>query len=116
MKEIEAKMLSYLGLAARAGQVTVGVTLVCEALKRRAASSKKEQAVVLFSADASPATKKRILDRTAYYGVPAAALSLDGEALATAVGKRGASVAAVLVSEAHLAAEIVALHRNASAT
>ena len=110
MKQIEEKALAYLGFAARQGRVTVGTQLVAEALKHRAGSKKQEQVVALLADDASPATKKRIKDRTAYYGVPLVGLSLDGEALATAVGKRGGVVAAVLVTEPHLAARITELY------
>lgn len=112
MKEIENKALAYLGLAARAGRITVGVPLCCEALKKRASSAKKDTVVLLFAADASAATKKRISDRTAYYGVSAFPLSIDGDALATAVGKRGGTVAAVLVSEPHLALAIAKLYQT----
>ena len=40
MRENEKKALAYLGLAARAGRVTVGVPLCCEALKKRTGSKK----------------------------------------------------------------------------
>ncbi len=110
MREHEKKALAYLGLAARAGRVTVGVTLCCEALKKRASSVKKPPVIVLVASDASDATKKRITDRAAYYGVSVIALSVDCAALATTVGKRDGSVAAVLVSEPSLAQAIGALY------
>ncbi|MBQ3064364.1 MAG: hypothetical protein IJC99_06160 [Clostridia bacterium] len=112
MRENEKKALAYLGLAARAGRVTVGVPLCCEALKKRTGSKKITPVVVLFAADASAATKKRIVDRTAYYGVTAIELSLDCGALAGAVGKQDGSVAAVLVSEPNLARAISALYQK----
>ena len=110
MRENEKKALAYLGLAARAGRVTVGVPLCCEALRKRAHSAKSTPVILLFAADASAATKKRIADKTVYYGVAAIELSLDCKALAAAVGKQGGSVAAVLVSEPSLAQAIGALY------
>lgn len=110
MRENEKKALAYLGFAARAGRVTVGVTLCCEALKKRASSAKSTPVVLLFATDASDLTKKRIADKAAYYGVTAIELSLDCMALAAAVGKRDGSVAAVLVSEPSLAQAICALY------
>ena len=115
MRENEKKALAYLGLAARAGRVTVGVPLCCEALRKRAGSTKKEPVILLFAADASAATKKRIADKAAYYDVTATELSLDCTELATAVGKRNGSVAAVLVSEPHLALAITELYQKEEA-
>ena len=112
MRENEKKALGYLGLAARAGRVTVGVPLCCEALKKRANDKKSTPVILLFASDASLPTKKRITDKAAYYGVPLVALSLDCAALAVAVGKRGGSVAAVLVNEPSLALAIGALYET----
>ncbi len=112
MRENEKKALGYLGLAARAGRVSVGVPLCCEALRKRANDKKSAPVVLLFASDASGATKKRITDKAAYYGVPLVALSLDCAALAVAVGKRGGSVAAVLVNEPSLALAIGALYET----
>ena len=111
MRENEKKALAYLGLAARAGRVTVGVPLCCEAMKKRAMSAKKQPVILLFASDASDATKKRIADKTAFYGVTAIALTLDCAGLAHAVGKRDGNVAAVLVGEPSLAQAIGALYQ-----
>ena len=112
MNEAERKALSYLGFAARAGRVSIGVPLCCEALKKRDSGAKKDPVIVLFASDASESSKKRIKDRTTYYGVAAREISVTCEALATAVGKRGGSVAAVLVSEPSLATAISALYEE----
>lgn len=108
MKGIEEKALSYLGFAVRAGRVVIGVSLVCEALKKSVAG--KVPRVVIEAADTSDNTHKRITDRTAYYHVPTVRLSLDGEALAVAVGKRGGTIGAVGVTDESLAAAIAALY------
>ena len=110
MKGNEEKALSYLGFAVRAGRVVIGVALVCEALKKAPVSGGKSPRIVLEAADTSANTHKRIADRTAYYKTPTIRLSLDGGALATAVGKRGGTVGVVGVTDASLAAAIAALY------
>ena len=108
MKEIERKALSYLGLAVRARRAVIGVSLICEALKKAKDGGRPQ--LVIEAAGTSPNTHKRIADRTAYYQTPVVCLSLDGEALATAVGKRGGTVGAVGVTDPNLAAAIAALY------
>ncbi|MBR2010464.1 MAG: 50S ribosomal protein L7ae [Clostridia bacterium] len=110
MKQIEAKALSYLGFAVRARRAVIGVALVCEALKKAPNGSEKAPLIVLEAADTSANTHKRIADRTLYYKTPAVRLSVDGGALATAVGKRGGTVGAVGVTDQNLAAAIAALY------
>lgn len=102
--ETEKKALSLLGFAAKAGRVTVGLPLTCEAL--RSARNEKRPQLVLLAADAAANSTKRITDRTQYYKVPLCHLQADGETLALAVGKRGAGVAVVGVTEPHLAAAV----------
>ena len=104
----EEKALRYLGLAAKAGRVIVGVPLICTALQKQA--SGKTPLLVLSAADASENTKKRICDRTAYYGLRHIALEATAAGLAMTVGKRDGAVAAVGVSEPWLAAAIAALY------
>ena len=106
--EIERKALAYLGFAARAGRVTVGVPLICESMKKGVRG--RSPLIVLAAADTSANTKKRIADRTAYYKTPLVELACNGEALALAVGKRGGTVGAVGVTEPSLAAAIAALY------
>lgn len=108
MTEIEKKALAYLGFAVRARSACIGVPAICEALKKAARG--KTPLVVLEAADTSQNTHKRVLDRTAYYKVATVRLSLDGAALAAAVGKQGGTVAAVGVCDTHLAAAITALY------
>ncbi len=108
MKGMEEKALAYLGFSVRAGRVVIGVSLVCEALKKAPAG--KTPRIVLEAANTSANTHKRIADRTAYYKTPAVQLSLDGEALAIAVGKRGGTVGAVGITDEGLAREIAMLY------
>ncbi|MBE6555081.1 MAG: hypothetical protein E7663_02435 [Ruminococcaceae bacterium] len=107
MRENDKRALSLLGFAARAGRLTVGVPLLCEAMRK--GTRGKTPLLVALACDASPNTKKRILDRTAYYGVRLVRLEVDTAALALAVGKREGAVAAVGVTDPHLASAIGAL-------
>ena len=99
------KLLGLLGLATRAGGVVIGVNLVCDAL--RDLPHGKHVRVVAEAADTSENTHKRIGDKTAHYGVPLLRLAVSAEALANAVGKKGAAVGAVGVTEPHLAKAIL---------
>lgn len=110
MKEIEKKALAYLGFAVRARRAIIGVPLICEALKKTLNGRENAPFIVLEAADTSPNTHKRITDRTTYYNTPSVQLSLDGEALATAAGKRGGTVGAVAVTDINLAVQIAALY------
>ena len=102
------RALGLLGLAARAGRVTVGVPLICAALQK--GKPGKGVTLVLEACDASAGTKKKIGDKCAYYGVRLIELPVDCGRLALAVGKREAAVAAVGVSEPNLAAAIQELY------
>ena len=98
------RAMRLLGLAARAGRTVVGVPLICTALQRGAKD--KTPLLVVEAADSSANTHKRITDRTMFYGVRTVRADVDCAALALAVGKRDALVAAVGVTEPHLAKEI----------
>ena len=100
------RALRLLGLAARARALTVGVPLICTALSR--AAKGKTPLVVLCADDCSENTKKRITDRTAFYGVELIPLPLSCAQLAHAIGKKEALVAAVGVTDQNLAAAIAA--------
>ena len=97
MKSDENRALLFsLGLCAKAGKLIYGVPMVCEALKKQ-----KSVVAVFSAADNSPNSAKRLSDRCTYYGVPLYTLSLDGETLASAVGK-GARLAALAVTDQNL--------------
>lgn len=101
------RVLSYLGLAAKAGRVIVGVPLITTALSR--AQKGKTPLLVIEASDTSEGTHKRITDKATYYNVPALRVEADRQRLALAVGKREAEVAAVAVCEPGLAEAIVAV-------
>ena len=102
--ETERRVLGLLGLAARARRLVIGASQVCEAL--RGATRDKIVLAVIEAGDTSAATHKRLCDKTSYYHVHHARLSVPATALGAAVGKKEAAVAAVGVTEPHLAAEI----------
>ena len=110
MPEREERILKFLGLAAKAGRTVVGVPLICTALQQ--AKKDKTPLVVLLAGNCAANTKKRITDRTAFYGVPLVELQTDTEALALFVGKRDAAVAAVGITEQHLAGAILAIQKE----
>ena len=98
------RALRLLGLAARARALVIGTPLICTALSR--AVKGKTPLVVLCAGDASANTKKRIADRTAFYGVACITLPLSCAQLAHTIGKKEALVAAVGVTDENLAAAI----------
>lgn len=104
-EQADRKILGLIGLAARARRVCVGVPLCCTAMAKGGAAA---PLAVVIAADAAQNSAKRIKDRCAFYGVPAVNTRADTLALAAAVGKRDAAVAAVGITEPHLAKEIVA--------
>lgn len=99
-----APILGLVGLAARAGGVTFGVPLTLEAM--RSGKDGRRPLLVLAASDVSENTRKKITDKTAFYGVPLHWLDESTEALANAVGKRGSLLSAVGITEPHLAQEI----------
>ena len=94
----EAKLLSSLGLALRAGAAVVGVPLICTAMKKGGA---KAPIMVFEASDSSENTHKRISDRCAFYGVKQIRLECGGMVLAAALGK-SSPVAAVAVTDANI--------------
>ena len=103
------RTLGLLGLATRAGRVIVGVPLICTALPQKGS---KRPLLVLVAGDASAATQKKITDKCSFYGVRQITLPTDCEQLALTVGKRGAAVAAVGITEEHLATAIEELYND----
>ena len=81
------KLLSMLGLSARAGRLVSGVQAVEIALK------KGECKLVVVDDDASQATKKQIQDACAHKKTPY--ITVSASSLADAIGKSGRMIAAV---------------------
>ncbi len=89
--------LSALGLAKKAGKLTVGTPLVCKAI-----SSKHPPALTVLSAHASDNTKKRLYDKCEFYNVPIYELDADTEEISAALGGE-ARVAVCAIGEQGLA-------------
>ena len=100
------RALRLLGLAARARALVIGTPLICTALSK--GMKGKTPLLVLCAEDCAPNTKKRITDRTAFYGVELQTLPLTCAQLAHVIGKKEALVAAVGVTDQNLAAAIAA--------
>ena len=92
------KLLSTLGLCARARKLITGTPMVCEALRQ---GGKAPVLAVLEASDTSDNTHKKLSDKCAYYKIPLYRLPADTAALGRAIGKTGA-VAAVGVTDANL--------------
>ena len=93
----EEKLLSTLGLCARARKLVMGTPMVCEAMRDK----KTPVIAVLEASDTSANTHKKLTDKCAFYGVPHYRLTADTARLGRAVGKAGA-VAAVGLTDQNL--------------
>ena len=91
----EQKLLSNLGLCARARKLIFGVPMICEAMRKGGNNS---PVLIIEAADTSENTHKKIADKAAYYKVRTVRLNCDGATLASALGKTS-SLAAVAVTD-----------------
>ena len=91
----EDKLLSTLGLCARARKLVTGTPMVCEAMRDR----KTPVIAVLEASDTSAGTHKKLSDKCAFYGVPLFRIAADTERLGRAVGKSGAVAAVGVIDE-----------------
>ncbi len=91
----EERLLSALGLCARARKLIFGVPMICESMKR---GGKNSPQVIFEAIDTSENTHKRIADKAAYYGVRTVRLNCDGATLASALGKTS-SLGAVAITD-----------------
>ncbi len=98
MSGTDEKLLSTLGLCARARKLVMGTPMICEALR---AGGKTPVLAVLEAADTSENTHGKLISKCAYYRVPHHRLTATTAELAHAVGKTGA-VAAVGVTDENL--------------
>ena len=94
----EEKLLSTLGLCARARKLVMGTPMVCEALR---AGGKSPVLAVVEASDTSENTHGKLVSKCTYYRVPHYRLTVSTERLARAVGKTGA-VAAVGIIDMNL--------------
>ena len=93
----EEKLLSTLGLCARARKLVLGTPMVCEALRRD--MGRNPILAVVEASDTSENTHRRLLSKCTYYRVPHYRIAADTLLLAHAVGKTGAVAAVGVVDE-----------------
>ena len=88
------RFYGMLGFAMRAGRVIIGTDLVCAAMAKKGA---KKPSLVLFSSEASDATKKKITAKCEFYAIE----SLEIDAMPEELGRRlGKSFAPVVLGVA----------------
>ncbi len=86
MTELEIKkLLTTLGLCAKARKLIYGTEQICEAMK-----AGKGVCMIVEASNTSDNTHKRLTDRAAYYGVRLVKIEADTEMLGASVGKRSA--------------------------
>lgn len=93
--ERKKKLLSSLGLCAKAGKIIFGVPMICEALRNGKDNSSM---LIIEASDTSDGTHKRIADKSSFYQVRTVRIDCDGATLASALGKTS-SLAAVAIKD-----------------
>ena len=96
------KLLSLLGFAARARRLVFGTELC------RTAARAGQISLVVIAADASPNTKKRVVDACKYYGCDVCQSAVPSSILASRLGKSGVT-AVVGLNDHNFIAGITAL-------
>lgn len=94
----EDKLLSTVGLCARARRLVMGTPMVCEALRH---GGKAPVLAVLEASDTSDNTHRKLVSKCSYYRIPLYRIAAPTAGLAKAVGKAGA-VAAVGITDPSL--------------
>ena len=97
------KLLSTVGLCARARKLVMGTPMVCEALRK---GGKFPPLAVLEASDTSDNTHARLTSKCAFYRTPLYRLPVSTDELGHAVGKSGL-VAAVAVTDPQLLRALV---------
>ena len=90
------KLLSTIGLCARAGGLIFGTPMVCQALQKKIAVL-----AVLEASDTSDNTHHKLSSKCTFYNVPLYRISATTEELGRCIGKTGA-VAAVGITHTGL--------------
>lgn len=95
----EMRVRGMLGFAMRAGALVIGSDAVALAM------AKGKIRMALIANDASPASKKRIVTKGEFYGIPVREIPVCREELGRLLGKT-TTPAAVAVTDARFAEEI----------
>lgn len=91
---MDNRILTSLGLCAKAGKLIFGVPMIIEAMQKG-----KKIYLVIESGDTSDNTHKRITDKCSFYGVEKIQIDVDGGVLASAVGKTSSLAALAITDE-----------------
>jgi len=75
------QLLFTIGLARKAGKISIGTEMVCDDIR------KKKISLVVYASDVSLNTEKRICDCSDYYKIPCHKCSATKEMLGVAIGK-----------------------------
>ena len=94
MTDSEKRLCGMIGLAMRAGKVTIGTEQVCLAMSRK---GRGKPSLVLVSVGASEATKKKITVKTEFYGIEAMEINISIEELGRILGKTYAPATVAIV-------------------
>ena len=95
-----AKILSMIGFAARAGKLATGTDRICDEVRRHGCPDDGEgrpwssPGIVVLTSDASENTKKRLMNACSYYRVQLYASSLTCEELAARLGRAATAACA----------------------
>lgn len=87
------KLLSTLGLCARAGALVYGTDNVCDALRRG------RVCLVIEAEDSSQNTHKKLTDKCTYYNIEHRVISASASALGAALGRSGLLAAVGITDE-----------------
>lgn len=94
------RFLGMLGLARRAGRIVSGTEQVCLEMK------KGGNMLVILACDVSANTKKKVLNKTEFYGIPCICPNINGDDIGKAVGRTN-SIAAVAVKDENFSKAIL---------
>ncbi len=83
------QLLFAIGLARKAGKMSVGTEMVCEDIRRKKAK------IVLYASDLAANTEKRITDCCRHYGAVCQKCAATKEELGAAIGKSFAACISV---------------------
>ncbi len=83
------QLLFTVGLARKAGKLSVGTEAVCDDIR------KKKVHLALYASDVSANTEKRITDCATYYNIPVQKCEITKDALGAAIGKSFAAVVGI---------------------
>ena len=99
MSAPQSKLLSTLGLCARARGMVIGTPMACDAMRAAAEKGKQTVIAVLVASDASENTKEKLTSKCTYYRVPLYLPAITVEDLGRAVGKSGLVAAVGITHE-----------------